>query len=597
MKRLRLLPLKHPISATLTVPGSKSYTNRALLLAALTPQPVKIISPLISDDTRAMVSCLSRLGIEVTSGSDFIEVRGSILDVQEASYELDADLSGTTLRFLTALCCIIPGTQRLFGKAELNVRPIGELVNGLKQLGAKIEYLDREGYPPLLISSSTLSSGTVKLSGSESSQYLSALLMIAPIVGDVTITVPGKLISQPYVNMTIAAMKDFKVAVTKKSSKSYHIKQQPYMCREYRVEGDVSSASYFFAIAALNASTLTLKNLNPKSIQADMGFLKVLEKMGNTINYGKSEVTIIGKGIRPVDVNMQDCPDQAQTLAVLAAFAKGVTTISGIESLRVKETERIKALEQELEKMGIQTSSTVSSLKIHGGNPKPASIATHGDHRMAMAFAVAGTKLAGVEICDPDVVTKTFPVFWEKLTSIGVGVEYIERNIVLVGMRGSGKTTVSKQLAEKLAIEHLDLDTLMSQKLGASTADIVAEHGWDYFRDQEAAITKEVSALNQKLISTGGGVVLRPENVASLQKNGTVVMLHASPEVLVARLGDSSDRPALTDAETLEEEVEQVLAERQKLYEDAADVIIDTDSLSPEQVVAEILSLLDQGQL
>jgi len=223
--------------------------------------------------------------------------------------------------------------------------------------------------------------------------------------------------------MTLEAMRQFGIEVTEAGG-NYHVAAgQAYKCSAYVVEGDVSSASYFFAIAALTGSKLTVKNLNPKSFQADMGFLKILEEMGSDVAYGQASITVTGQGMEPVNVDMRDCPDQAQTLAVLAAFADGQTIITGIQSLRVKETERIVALQQELDKMGIKTESTDGSLTIHGGRPRPARIATYGDHRMAMSFAVAGAKLPGMVIEEPDVVTKTFPDFWEKLAGLGVGVE------------------------------------------------------------------------------------------------------------------------------------------------------------------------------
>lgn len=425
MKSLKLTPLPHPVKAKINIPGSKSYTNRALIIAALSPQPVKIANPLVSDDTRAMTACLAGLGIEVISRADSIKVIGDIRAVKDQDYDLDANLSGTTIRFMLALCSIIPGRKNLHGQAELNKRPIGDLVEGLRQLEAKIDYTDKDGYPPLLISSSSLKPGSITLGGEQSSQYLSAMLMVAPVIGgQVTIKALGELISKPYVDMTIETMRRFGVDVAEPVPGSYSVSGgQTYNCPEFIVEGDVSSASYFFAIAALTESTLTLENLNPRSLQADMGFLKILEAMGNELTYGKDSITIVGKGVKPVEVDMRDCPDQAQTLAVLAAFADGTTTITGIQSLRVKETERIVALEQELKKMGIETSSTHDTLVIHGGKPHGASISTYDDHRMAMAFAVAGTKLSGMEIQDPNVVAKTFPDFWDKLASIGASIE------------------------------------------------------------------------------------------------------------------------------------------------------------------------------
>lgn len=423
MKRAKISPSDRPVKTSLSMPGSKSYTNRALLLAAMTRRPVKIFKPLFSDDTKAMVTCLQALGIEVAVKHDFIEVKGDISSVADRAYDLDADLSGTTMRFMLALCAVLPGTQTLHGKKRLHERPVGSLADGLRQLGANIDYLGETGYPPLLVSPPSLNANKLKISGRETSQYLSALLMIAPLAGGLTIEVDGRLISEPYVDMTIEAMRQFGVDVSSNNHVYTVSDGQSYDCSEYIVEGDVSSASYFFAIAALTRSTLTLENMNPSSLQADMGFLKILLDMGNEVKNGEHSITVQGKAVRPVTVDMRDCPDQAQTLAVLAAFANGTTTITGVQSLRVKETERVKALQRELEKMGIKTSSTADTLTINGGNPQPASIATYNDHRMAMAFSVAGTKLPGMTIQEPEVVSKTFPDFWEKLEAIGAGIK------------------------------------------------------------------------------------------------------------------------------------------------------------------------------
>lgn len=424
MERLRITPLVAPVEAEVSIPGSKSYTNRALLIAALTPRPVKIINPLLSDDTEAMMSCLTALGLAVERQSDHLLVRGGVAAIVDKDYDLNANLSGTTIRFMLALAAVIPGRQTLTGSEGLRQRPIGDLVYALQQLGATIEYLDQDGYPPLRVTSSKLNPGAVELRGDASSQYLSALLMVAPLVGNTAIHIVGALGSKPFVDMTMQTMRQCGVEVVNQNYQHFTIAaNQTYSADEYMVEGDVSSASYFMAIAALTGSILTLTNMNPRSIQADMGFVKILEAMGNRVTYDDDSLTITGSSVRPVAVNMEDCPDQAQTLAVLAAFAPGVTTINGIQSLRIKETERVKALEQELAKMGIKTKSTHSTLTIYGGQPQAASIATYGDHRMAMAFAVAGTKLAGLEIQDPAVVSKTFPDFWNKLASIGVGIE------------------------------------------------------------------------------------------------------------------------------------------------------------------------------
>jgi 3-phosphoshikimate 1-carboxyvinyltransferase len=418
-----LRPLKGPVEASVTIPGSKSYTNRALIMAAMTNGTVTLEKPLESDDTVAMMNCLTRLGIPNLRKGDVFEITGGLGQVANGQCDLDCNISGTTIRFLTALAAVAPGTQTLYGKEGLNRRPIGELVDGLRGLGADITYGEREGFPPIKISSGRLNSGVTSMNGDVSSQYFSAMLMAAPAVGDVTIEVVGEQISKPYIDMTIDTMREFGVNVTNDSYKKYSVAaNQKYTRTHYTVESDASSASYFAAIAALTKSRITLANVNPASKQPDMDFLMILKKMGAEVIPEKNGLTVVGRGVTPLTVDMEGCPDQAQTLAVLAAFAKGTTTITGVRSLRVKETERVVAVENELRKMGIETLSTHDTLTIHGGNPKPTRIDTYGDHRMAMSFAVGGTLLDGMEIQDPSVVEKTFPRFWETLSSIGVGV-------------------------------------------------------------------------------------------------------------------------------------------------------------------------------
>lgn len=421
MKMYTLIPLASPVEATVDIPGSKSYTNRALFMAAMTPHAVEIVRPLISEDTEAMLNCLGALGVQCVRTYSGFRVGDNTQLSPHCTYDLDAHISGTTIRFILALSCVMPGIKVVHGHEPLNKRPIKDLVDGLRQLGADIQYVDREGFPPLKVSSSHLRQGVIRMSGAVSSQYLSAILMVAPLVGEVVIEVEGEQISKPYIDMTIASMKQFGVIVENENYKTYRVQTgQMYSAREYVVEADVSSASYFAAIAALTKSRITLAHMNPNSLQADMGFFRILERMGADLSYGDDSITVAGHGVKALEVDMEDCPDQAQTLAVLAAFAKGKTVISGVRSLRVKETERVKAVEAELAKMGVKTESTSDVLTIYGGNPEPAVIDTYGDHRMAMSFAVAGTLLPGMRINNPEVVGKTFPDFWEKMQEIGV---------------------------------------------------------------------------------------------------------------------------------------------------------------------------------
>lgn len=379
--------------------GSKSYTNRALIMAALTKGSITLLNPLYSDDTEAMIDCLRTLGIEIETKPDSITVHGDINSIEAKNYSLFARDSGTTVRFMLALLCIVPGVKTIQGSGRLNERPIRDLVDALRELGAKIDYSGKEGELPLKISSSSLSGGTVHLSGEVSSQFCSALLLISSRL-PLTIEFSRPPISKPYIEMTLSCMREWKGA------------------KEYRIEGDFSSAGYFFAIGALTGRTITVENLNPVSAQADRKLLAILERMGNGVSYGEESVTLHGKGVAPIEVEMEDCPDQVMTMAVLAAFAEGTTKISGVRSLRVKETERVVALKHELGKMGIRTEDSHDTLTIYGGSPKAATIDTYNDHRMAMAFAVARMRLPSMVICDPGVVKKSFPTFWEVLGSL-----------------------------------------------------------------------------------------------------------------------------------------------------------------------------------
>ncbi len=413
MNIFEIIPFDNPVRATVEIPGSKSLTNRALVLAALTKGTVTLHHPLYSEDTEAMIGCLRALGLRVETLPDQLIVPDDISIVQNKTYELFARDSGTTLRFLLPLLCLTPGIKAMRGNARLSVRPIKDLVEALRSLGAQIEWT---GELPLKILSSKLDSGKqTTIDGGISSQFLSALLMVAPLLNGLTIAVSGERVSNPYVDMTIQMM-DVKV---ESRGNCYSVAGgQCYQKKEYVVEGDFSSAGYFFAMAALTGSTLTLKNLNPHSAQADRRFLSILAGMGNEVCIQDHALTIVGKQILPQALDMKECPDQVQTMAVLAAFAKGVTTISGVQTLRLKETERVLALKNELAKMGIHTEDTNDTLTVYGGNPSAATIHTYGDHRMAMAFAVAGTKLKGMKIENPEVVNKTFPSFWDKLSEL-----------------------------------------------------------------------------------------------------------------------------------------------------------------------------------
>lgn len=416
---IHLTPFKGPISAQVQIPGSKSETNRALILAALTQGAVSLRHPLVSEDTWAMAHCLQTLGVEIQMDPEEWIVKGDLFSIEEKNYSLFAYDSGTTARFLLALLCIVPGTKILQGNPRLNERPIHDLVLALRQLGAGITYIEKEGALPVRIETSSLSGTDVFVKGDMSSQFCSALLMISPLLAKgLKIHVVGELISKPYVEMTIGCMQNWGVRVLRQEETYWIPAGQTYQKQQTLIEGDYSSAAYFFAIAALTQSRIGVSPLNPISKQADRQFLQILQKMGHRVTIEEERVYVEGKTLTALDVDMLDCPDQVMTMAVLAAFAKGVSHISGIRSLRVKETDRVAALRTELKKMGIETEDTSDTLTIHGGFPQGAAIDTYNDHRIAMAFAVAGMSLPHMTIRRPEVVNKTFPRFWETLARL-----------------------------------------------------------------------------------------------------------------------------------------------------------------------------------
>lgn len=424
MKALEIVPLKNPVNAEVQIPGSLSYSIRALNLAAMTEGPVTIKNMLFSDDTEAMMNALQTLGIQLERNKSSVTVTGSIKDVINKEYTIDINISGRTARSILGLLCIVPGTKTVTCGEGFKKRPVGELVTGLRQLGAKIDYLENEDVLPVKIYPAKLQPGSVSMKGTISSQFFSSIMMIAPHIGEITINVEGEQTSKSFIDVTIETMQAFGAVVENNNYQSYTIPAgQQYSATEFTVEADAIAAGYFWGIAAITGSTVKVLHLPPDSKQGDTSFVDVLEKMGCSIekNSGENWISVTGpEKLKAVSVNMNSMPDSAQTLAVISSFAEGISHITGLDNLRIKETDRIQAPENELKKMGISVSSTDTSMTIDGGLPHGVDIDTYGDHRMAMSFAVAGTKIPGIKINNPQVVSKSFPDFWEKLELLGV---------------------------------------------------------------------------------------------------------------------------------------------------------------------------------
>lgn len=427
MESLRLEPFSKPFDRTFAPPGSKSLTNRAMVLAALAEAPCTLTGALFADDTRVMIDSLRKLGFEVTTDENAKTItvagRGPVIPADAA--DLFCGNSGTTIRFVTALCTLGRGTFTLDGIPRMRQRPIGPLVTMLRNLGARIEHTMEDGFPPLKIEADELPGGLVKYGSETSSQYLSAVLQVAPYAHhEVIIDLVGPQTSWPYVAMTMQLMDQFGVTCElvrdPKTQQPIQIivPRDTYTAERYHIEPDASNATYFLGLAALHmGSKITIEGLGKKSLQGDVGFADVLHRMGAGLTFGADFITIMGTGeLNGIDVDLSNMPDTAQTLAVVALFADGPTTIHGLHTLRVKETDRLAALQNELTKLGAEVEIEGDTLHIHPPEKlKVASIDTYDDHRMAMSFSLAGTKTAGVTINDPACVNKTYPHFFADL--------------------------------------------------------------------------------------------------------------------------------------------------------------------------------------
>ncbi len=433
-------PLTVPLNARVRVPGSKSLTNRALLLAALADGPTALTNALASDDSRYFIESLQRLGFSIVQGTGngsqrmaggsqqstvIVHGQGGLIAATRA--ELFVGNAGTAARFLTALLTLGHGEYVVDGDARMRARPIGDLLDALRELG-----LDVSGRPsivsglgecpPVRLRANGLPGGRTTVAGNISSQFLSGLLMVAPYArGPLEIEVIGELNSKPYVEMTLALMRDFGVGVEHTNLQTFTVQPQRYRAQAgYAIESDASAASYFFAAPAICGGTVRVENISRRSKQGDVAFLDVLAQMGCTVSEGEDWIAVTGPDtLRGVTVDMRDIPDTAQTLAVIAPFAASPTTIRGIASARLKETDRIAALCAELTRLGVSVEEYPDGLKIYPTrNLRPATIRTYNDHRMAMAFALIGLRAPGLVLEGPGCVCKTFPDYFTVLESL-----------------------------------------------------------------------------------------------------------------------------------------------------------------------------------
>ncbi len=647
----------------IAIPGSKSLSNRALILAALSNGRTTIKNTAICDDTNHLIANLKKLGVKVTQKNTTLKITGVCKNGQlnfpksQKTINLYTGNAGTTTRFLAALAPITGNEIIIDGDARMRERPIDELVKALNQLGAKIA--GKNGCPPLHISSKILVGGIVNLPGNISSQYLSALLMVAPFAKKkITINITTKLCSKPYIAMTMEVMKEFGFKVQNKNFKKFVVQPQirhiiQKKSEIFTVESDTSSASYFGAYAALHPKKkILLQNIRKNSLQGDIKFLEYLRKMGCKISENKTGTIIQGpKNLKSLGtIDMNETPDLVMTFAVLALFTKGKTQITNIGNLRIKETNRLQALENEIKKLAKALNAEKSIIVKTGKNwieiqrlvknnrsksvhmnkaesefrisQAGLDIHTYNDHRIAMAFGILTDLIPNLKIENPDCVSKSYPNFWQDLKKISHGTANLHRslrctypvrgtrlhkndktkaqhvNIVLTGLRGSGKSTIGKILKEKISQfsrkkwDFVDIDEEIEKEEKAKISDIVSMHGWKYFRAVERRVTKKVAKLKNTVISTGGGTIIDRENEKALKKNGQIIYLYIKPHIAAARILTSKNRPPLTNKKSIEEEMKHLYKERNVRYCESANIIFEC-SENIDKDCTEIIRILN----
>lgn len=417
--RLEIQPTG-PVHGSIRPPGSKSITNRALVCAALAAGRSTLQGALDSEDTRVMVDSLGRLGIPVRHDPDAraLEVQGCGGQIPARGAELFVANSGTTMRFLAAMVALGQGVFRLDGVPRMRHRPIEDLVAALRQLG--IAARSENGFPPVTVKAAGMPTGRAVVAGDVSSQFLSGLLMAVPCAaGPVELEVAGTLVSQPYVQMTLAVMAGFGVTLQTHELRRFATPGlQAYRAGHYAIEPDASAASYFFAAAAITGGRVTVEGLSRQSLQGDVAFCRCLEQMGCRVDYESDRITVTGAPLRGIDVDMNAISDTVQTLGAVALFADGPTTITGVGHIRHKETDRLEALSNELRKLGADVEERSDGLRIQPRALHGAEIETYDDHRMAMSLALAGLVQPGVVILDPGCTRKTYPDFFSDLARL-----------------------------------------------------------------------------------------------------------------------------------------------------------------------------------
>ncbi|MGA0059563.1 MAG: 3-phosphoshikimate 1-carboxyvinyltransferase [Planctomycetota bacterium] len=547
---MRVEPLRLPFDLSVRMPGSKSIANRALVAACLADGTTRIHGATLCDDVLLLAQNLIRMGYRLRVDDDVIEVRGGVPTAARAdTITLDCGLGGTTLRFLVAVAAVTPGTFVLTGAPRLLERPIDDLVDALRALGADIE--SEAGHPPLRVRGRSLVGGDVEVGTERSSQFLTALLLVAPTFEDgLTVARRGTLASPGYVDMTCRVLEAFGVRVQTDGAQWTVPGVGLTAPGDFTVEGDWSAAGAWLVLAARTGSRFHAENLDPDSTQSDRAMPDLVAALADPGD---------------VEIDASDTPDQVMNLAVLAALREGETRIRGAANLRLKESDRLAATTRELRKAGVDVEESADGLTVRGPTRLlPADFACHGDHRIAMAMAVLGSLRSGSTLDTPDCVTKSYPSFFEDLAAAHAH----PRCVALVGMRGAGKSTLGRALAEALDLRFVDTDDAFLAAHGPISSFVTA-HGWDAFRDREAEVVA-ASVAPGRVVALGGGSVDRAATAGLVADRALVVWGRERRETLAARLA-AAPRPALTGLDPADE-IATVLEHRDPIHARLSDL-------------------------
>ncbi|TMD12833.1 MAG: 3-phosphoshikimate 1-carboxyvinyltransferase [Chloroflexi bacterium] len=407
----------------ISIPGSKSYTNRAVFIAALADGDTELEHALMSEDTQLAAGAVQRYGqveVSLDPAGERMAFHPTGASMVAPADEIVMGNAGTPIRILTAYASLGRGTSRITGNSRMQERPIQDLIDGLQQLGVPARTVRGNGCPPVEVIGARLKGGTARIRGSVSSQFTTAILLSAPYAEDaVEIEITDDLTSKPYVDMTLQIMREFGVQTEREGYRRFRVGAgQRYRGQPYRIEPDASNMSYFLAAAAISGGRIRVPGIGRRSVQGDLRFLQVLEQMGCSSRAEEDSVELLGGRLRGIDVDMNWMPDLVPTLAAVAAFADGRTRITNIGNLRIKECDRIAAMEAELAKVGVRAESTKDTLTVHGGKPLGAQIETYNDHRIAMSFAIIGLFTPHMVIRNPGCVSKSCPTFWQLLDGL-----------------------------------------------------------------------------------------------------------------------------------------------------------------------------------